>query len=206
LNDNINEARSDNKNWTILVTDNGDLSSATEIISAAYNNGSKINNIVLNSHGWPNWVAAGYDINGRWFGLGPNEINKYAANGDVLTRELNEFLCNIYLMASYLSKTGNFIINACNLGRTDRGGDLGAALFNYLKSANSEINIFLPRYEQSFATNAFEKPLNQSNNGWSITNKWTNGHSVEVTNSNIILHKKGAPVEISSNLDIYRNK
>lgn len=108
-------------------------------------------------------------------------------------------------MASHLNKGGNLIINSCNAGRTDMGKDLGTSLYSYLKKANKEINILLPRYENNFAT-TFNKPLNQTDNGWSITSKLTNGKAVEVANSSVTLYKIGCPIEFSSNLSKYLNQ
>jgi hypothetical protein len=194
-----------NDNWTMVFAKNGDLNNARNAISDAYSKGATINNILLNQHGAANYIAIAYDNAGEWIGILPSDVDEYARIGQASTIKANSWLSNVYVMASCLAKGGNFVFNSCNAGRTDKGPDLGASLYKFFSCANKEINVLLPRWESNSAY-MIGTAVNIDNHGWSVTNKWTNGGSVQLENSSLILQKRGAPIKFSDNLKQYLNK
>lgn len=77
-------------------------------------------------------------------------------------------------------------------------------MFNYLSRFNNEINVIAPRYKDYFATR-FDKPINATDNGFSVSNKYSNGSSFQIANGIITLNKTGVHIAFSTNIIQYLN-
>jgi hypothetical protein len=189
---------SENENWDILETENGDMGGVIQMIQAYKKLSLKVNNVAIAQHGYIDRMTAVQDETGPQR-VSVNTVKLFLNGGG--SSVMNKHLSQLQEIAKGIRRGGNLIFLSCYSGQNGAAGGLPNVLGNMLINANAGLNVWMPQGETWAGSGKREirfgnKGVESDNSGWTLVNKYYTETPYQ-SPGKVRLNKTGEPFSFS---------